>query len=288
MALSREPFSEGVRRNGRKIMKTLYVSDLDGTLLRSNGMTSGYTNRIIRSLVERGMLFSYATARSLMTARKVTEGIRAELPVIVYNGAFIMDHMTGKILDANYFDETVTDVLDDLSALRIDPIVYARIDGKEKFSFVPALCTFGMKKFLDSRRDDGRRNAVKTPGDLKRGDIFYITCIDSPDKLEPVYDRYRNTFRCVYQKDFYTGEQWLEIMPQAASKSNAAKRLQQMMQCDRLVVFGDGRNDIDMFAAADGAYAVRNADEELKNHATAVISSNDEDAVARWLEQNGI
>ena len=51
-------------------MSTFYVSDLDGTLLRSNEKTSEYTNNVINSLTERGMIFSYATARSLITAKK--------------------------------------------------------------------------------------------------------------------------------------------------------------------------------------------------------------------------
>jgi hydroxymethylpyrimidine pyrophosphatase-like HAD family hydrolase len=54
-------------------MGNLYVSDLDGTLLRSNEVTSEYTNHVINSLVSKGMLFSYATARSLITAKKVTK-----------------------------------------------------------------------------------------------------------------------------------------------------------------------------------------------------------------------
>ena len=41
-------------------MSTLYVSDLDGTLLRSNGRTSEYTNRVINRLTEKGMVFSIA------------------------------------------------------------------------------------------------------------------------------------------------------------------------------------------------------------------------------------
>jgi hypothetical protein len=45
-------------------MKTLYVSDLDGTLLNSQETTTQYTNQIINELVDNGMLFSYATARS--------------------------------------------------------------------------------------------------------------------------------------------------------------------------------------------------------------------------------
>ena len=53
-----------------------------------------------------------------------------------------------------------------------------------------------------------------------------------------------------------------------------------------MVVFGDGKNDMDMFEMADECYAVENAAEELKAIATGVIGKNDEDAVARWLLKN--
>lgn len=43
-------------------MPTLYLSDLDGTLLHSDQRTSAYTNAAINRLVGEGMLFSYATA----------------------------------------------------------------------------------------------------------------------------------------------------------------------------------------------------------------------------------
>ena len=265
-------------------MSTLYVSDLDGTLLRSNEVTSEYTNSVINSLTDRGMIFSYATARSLITAKKVTKGIHAKIPLIVYNGAFVIDNVTEDILIANYFDESVYKVLDELFANKIYPIVYAYIEGKEKFSFISELCTVGMNKFIDSRSGDVRTNVVKTTDELKLGDIFYITCIDEPDKLKPLYDKYKNIFHCVYQTDIYTNEQWLEIMPLAASKSNAIKQLQGLLKCEKLIVFGDGKNDIDMFELADESYAVQNAHEDLKKCATAIISSNDEDGVAKWLD----
>ena len=53
-------------------MKTLYVSDLDGTLIRSDERTSEYTNSTINRLVEEGVIFSYATGRSFHTSHKVT------------------------------------------------------------------------------------------------------------------------------------------------------------------------------------------------------------------------
>lgn len=167
---------------------------------------------------------------------------------------------------------------------RIYPIVYAYIEGKEKFSFIPKLCTEGMKKFIDSRNGDIRTNVVNTTDELKAGNIFYITCIDEPNKLKPLYDKYKGIFHCVYQTEIYTNEQWLEIMPLSASKANAIKQLQKLLKCEKLVVFGDGKNDIDMFELADESYAVQNAHEDLKKHATAIISSNDEDGVAKWLD----
>lgn len=267
-------------------MRTLFVSDLDGTLLRSNEATSGYTNQVINSLVDKGMIFSYATARSLITAKKVTKGIEAKIPLIVYNGAFVIDNRTGELLIANYFDESIDSLLDDLFRHEVYPIVYAFIDGKEKFSFVQELCTKGVRAFLDSRKGDIRTNAVSSLDKLKEGNLFYITCIDEPEKLKPLYDKYKGKYHCVYQTDIYTNEQWLEIMPWEASKSNAIRQLQSMLKCDKLIVFGDGKNDIDMFQIADESYAVANAHEELKKYATEIILSNDEDGVAKWLEEN--
>lgn len=267
-------------------MKTLYVSDLDGTLLRSDETTSEYTNNTINALTGQGMIFSYATARSLVTSKKVTKGLNAHIPVIVYNGAFVMDNLTGEIMIANYFDETIRNVFRELFERHVYPIVYSYINGTEKFSFIEEKCTRGMRMFLDSRKGDIRTNAVKTTDELTQGRCFYITCIDQPKILEPIYEKYRGRYHCVYQEDIYTKEQWLEIMPKTASKSNAILQLKEFMKCDRVVAFGDGKNDIDMFDIADECYAVSNAVDELKERADAVIGNNNEDGVARWLESH--
>lgn len=113
-------------------------------------------------------------------------------------------------------------------------------------------------------------------------------CIDEPQKLRILYGKHKDTYHCVYQKDIYTNEQWLEIMPKAASKSNAITQLKKLLGCDKLVVFGDGKNDIDMFEIADECYAVKNAHEEWKRKSTAIIESNDDDGVAKWLIQNSL
>lgn len=180
----------------------LYISDLDGTLLRSNQMTSAYTNQVINRMTERGILFSYATARSIHTARIVTEGLNAKIPLILYNGVFIMDNQSGEIINANYFDDGVYSLLEDLFSQNIYPTVYSMLDGKERFSNIPEKSSEGTLEFIASR-NDSRKRMVSTENEL-----------------------------------------------------------------------------------ADEAYAVENAAPELKAAATAVIGGNNQDGVAKWLEQN--
>lgn len=175
-------------------------------------------------------------------------------------------------------------MLEDLFANSVYPIVYAFLDGEEKFSYIPTRCTTGMTTFLDSRKGDPRTHPVVDEEGLLQGEIFYLTCIDEKDKLKLLYEKYKDRYHCVFQKEIYTQEQWLEIMPLEASKSHAIAQLKKQLNCDRLVVFGDGMNDVDMFELADECYAVENGVPELKAMATAVIGSNDSDGVAKWLE----
>lgn len=74
--------------------KILYVTDLDGTLLNQKDRINKKSLEIINGLVEEGMLFTYATARSLVSASVVTEGLTTKIPVIAYNGAFIFQPET--------------------------------------------------------------------------------------------------------------------------------------------------------------------------------------------------
>lgn len=267
-------------------MKTLYVSDLDGTLLNSSQTTSEYTNNVINALADKGVLFSYATARSYSTARSAANGITAKIPLIVYNGTFVIDNSTGERLVSNFFQSDITNIIKELLDNGINPIVYSIIDGEEKFSYIENRCNAGQRLFIESRKGDSRDNPVKNETDLFKGDIFYISCIYDETHLLPFYNKYKNQFNCFYQKDIYDDTQWLEIMPLKATKANGILALKKLLFCDRIVAFGDGLNDMDMFKIADECYAVSNAVDELKAIATGIIDSNNNDGVAKWLADN--
>lgn len=267
-------------------MRTLYLSDLDGTLLRSDQRTSAYTNETINRLVGEGMIFSYATARSFHTARKVTQGLNARIPLIVYNGAFIINSATHELMQANLFSEAdAAEILRELLAAGVSPIVYC-LDDKERFVYNRARINAQTREFVASREGDSRDTPVDDDESLRRQGTFYFTCIDDQEKLAPLNDKYRERFTCVFSRDIYSGAQWLEIMPKAATKAQAARQLARLLGCGKIVAFGDGVNDLPLFDEADECYAVSNAADALKARATAVIPSNDEDGVVRWLEAN--
>ena len=135
-------------------------------------------------------------------------------------------------------------------------------------------------------RHDIRKRPVSDENALYGGEVFHIACIDEEEKLRPVYEYFKNDFPCVLYQDIYGGETWLEIHPKGATKASAILALKDILGCDKIVCFGDGKNDVPMFEIADECYAVANAEPTLKAISTAVIESNESDGVAKWLSAN--
>lgn len=267
--------------------KTLYVSDLDGTLLRSDQTLSPFTVEAIRSLCAQGMIFSFATARSFPTAMKVTPEIAPKIPVIVKNGAHIMETGTGRRLHSEFFSEEESRrVLALLESYDLCPIVYLFEDDGEINRFCPDRLSEGNRQMLAQNGIDPRYRPCGYE-ELIDGDVFYFRCVSTDDSLRPVHDALvREGFRTLLFCDMYSDSWWLEVMPQRAAKADGILRLKEMLGCDRIVCFGDGSNDMTMFRIADECYAMENADDELKAIATGVIGSNNDDGVAKWLLAN--
>lgn len=271
-------------------MKTLFVSDLDGTLLTAKETVSEYSMRLLNELIdEDGVLFTYATARSLNSAAKAVWGLRQNLPVILYNGAIVMEPWNGNKLYNSHFTGTVrADIRRILHEYDVWPLVYSFLGNKERVSWLRGRETEGMKRYLSRRAGDPRLNPVDSPDELKDDEIFYYTYIDAKERTDVLHAVFEKDarFRCIYQQETYQSDYWLEIMPAGTSKGAAATVLKERLRAEKLVAFGDALNDRELFRAADEAYAVENADEELKKAATAVIGYSEEDSVSKFIRDN--
>ncbi len=268
---------------------TLYVSDLDGTLLNSQGEISSHSLKVINGLIAGGMKFTYATARSLVSASRAAKGLSLHIPVIVYNGVFIMEADTGKILYSTGFSsQEQRDIRLIMENEKLFPLVYTYRDGQEKVLWYPSKENEGIRNYLSRRKGDKRMEPVGDKDSIYQGDIFYYTCIGEREGLEKCYNRLKSDtrFRVTLQQEIYSPEYFLEIMPMRASKANAILELKKIWDCKTIISFGDAVNDIPMFQISDSAYAVENAVDELKKYATGLIPSNDKDGVADFLCKN--
>lgn len=271
--------------------KILYVTDLDGTLLNKQDSINPFSIQTINDLVEKGMQFTYATARSLVSASKVTKGLSTNIPIIAYNGAFLFQSSTGEILSKEDFTEEERSIVKEiLNYYHISPLVYSFIDGNEKVSWIPQNENEGIRRYLSLRQGDKRFRAVTDIEALYEGDMFYFTCIGEKDELQPIYNFFSkdSRYRCTMQQELYRPEYWCEIMPAKATKANAIRKLKNMWGCTKVISFGDAINDIPMFEISDECYAVENAVDELKAVATGIIESNEDDGVAKWLARSVI
>ncbi|MGN0453160.1 MAG: HAD hydrolase family protein [Ruminococcus sp.] len=271
-------------------MATLYITDLDATLLNAKAQLSDFTRDTINALTAKGMLFSFATARSDETALAVTKGLCLSAPIVVYTGAFLVDSKNRRKIVSHYMSEkeieAVKNAVEKFSQI---PIVYAVVDGKERFIYDKSVVSQSVGKFVKTREKSNSGRSLSVNGGFEgmlKGDIFYFTFMEPKEIIEPVYEYLKGKCNCLFQPDNYTDNWFLEVMSEKATKANAAEELKKLLGADRIVAFGDGLNDIKLFELADECYAVANAEEELKAAATGVIDSCDDDAVARWLLEN--
>ena len=144
-------------------MKILYVTDLDGTLLKSDDKMSEYTIETINKLIENGMCFSYATARSLSSASVVTKGLTTNIPVIIYNGTFIVNaYIKEKIFSLYFTDEEKEIIISYLNKYPIFPLVYGYINGEERVSWIKTKENDGIKRYINIRKGDKRLRPIGT------------------------------------------------------------------------------------------------------------------------------
>lgn len=267
-------------------MSTLFITDLDGTLLRPDATLSEFSCREINALVREGVHISFATARSRTTALKVTNGITLSLPMVAYNGAFIVDTLTGEILHKNVFSPgKAEEIYLCFREHGLSPVVYRLKEGRELYSYDNLTISRQTREFLDSRRNDPRDDPIEGDEGILSGEVFYFNCIGEREQLLASYELLKDKYEVLFYDDLYSRERWLEIMPKGANKAASAVKLKELLGCDRIVAFGDSVNDLSLFEAADESYAVANAGGQVRAAASGVILSNEEDGVVKKIRE---
>lgn len=273
-------------------MKTLYISDMDGTLLQSNGKMSEYTKAKLNEFYEKGIPFAVATARSMVSATPLLEGVHFAAPIVLMNGVFVYDTETKKAVKYHEIEHSALQkILDCFYEKKLHPFMFLYGDDYKLSIKYTEFDNDGMKEFYDMRVDmlEGRFTQTDDLTNIEKGQHpVYVNYYALPEFLDDVVEELKKIpeIDFAYYKDSYSDDWLIEIYSHTASKANGAREAARIVGAEKITAFGDNLNDIIMLNAADTAVAVENAVPQVKEIADVIIGINNDDSVVNFIAQN--
>ena len=271
--------------------RTLYVSDLDGTLLSADSRLTAATENMLNGIISEGALFTVATARTPATVYTLLQNVRLRLPAIVMTGTAMWRQDTGRMTDTETIPPaTVGMLLEVYRRHGLPTFVYTFREGRILIYHIGKMSAME-RDFMNERAGSPYKEfLIPVSGDSELPspleDVALLYSMQPTQEVRETYEDIRahiDVNPLYYHDSFGPETGILEVFPPQASKANALRRLAEQVKADRLVVFGDNINDLPMMRLADVAVAVENAVEEVKAEADIVIGPNTSDSVARFI-----
>ena len=245
----------------------MIVTDLDGTLLRTDKSISEFTRAVLEQRRKSGIKLVYATGRGGSADRVA--------PAELFDGRVTMNGAVAHIEDA-------------LVYCRLIPYLAAR----------PVLLACDKRGLNTTSECSGMHYSnfvvsAKWPQitDFELVD-FSLHDIDA-EKLYALVNNPEDVLfiESLLPKDLYLSlsrDGMAMIMHRDATKAKAVAELARIwgISASEIAAFGDDLNDMDMLEYAGAGVAMGNAVEEIKAAADFVCLSNDEDGLAEWIISN--
>ncbi len=250
----------------------LVATDLDGTLLRSDGSLSARTRDAISAAESAGVDVVFVTARPPRWLDGLADAVGGHGVALCGNGAFVLDVARREVVESRPF--TSQGLAEVLRLLR------AQVPGIA----VAVECADGMRRdedFVDQYADEYETGAIegisagkllaRAPGLEHEEFMALVTrAVDGRAELG------------------FSGAMGLaELTPKGVTKASglAAWCDERGIAAADVWACGDMPNDLPMLAWAGRAHAVANAHESVLSAAHEVLPTNDEDGVAVLLER---
>lgn len=257
----------------------LFISDIDGTLVRPDKSLSPAVIDAVRRLGAAGVPVSLISARPPSGILWIAEQLALTAPIGAFNGGTIL-RPDGTILSAEHLaPEVVVRTLELIDRPGVIRWLFARgqwftdrLDDdytpRERVSSnqEPVLCT-DLSRFAE---DSDKIVAVSSDHAMLAG-------------LEAEVAEALGAGANVARSQPY----YLDITAPAANKGDGVAALAEAMAVplDQVAVIGDQRNDLPMFARAGLSIAMGQAPDEVRAAAARVTGSNEEDGVAQAIER---
>ena len=281
--------------NSARTAAGLFITDLDGTLLRSDRTFSETDLGSLQRLGRRGVVRVVATGRSIFSYSKVAA---AGLPVdyVVFStGAGVAEHPGGRIVRSVSLEAgEVRQAVAVLRSLQLDFMVQRPI---------PDTHVFGYSAATPANLDFEARISLYRPFAFPLNDnidgfgpatqlVAIVPPAQAPAALAAV--RQKLTALTVIQttSPLDGRSTWIELFPSGISKGLTAEWLAGELGIPqaRTLSIGNDFNDLDLLEWAHTRFVTANAPAELKERFPAVASNNQggvSEAIERWLKMKG-
>lgn len=248
----------------------MILTDLDKTLLRSDGNVSEYTQNILQDCQDRGIPIVIATARYWIGAERYIEELKPDYEITT-DGTLI--HRFGEEIYSSSMDAaTANNIVQDL--LQYDPQTEITVAAGRQVLWNSLHIAESEKLHKTVYYDYSKPLACqvnKIVAELPDGGI-----------AAKIAEKNKCRLQC------YRGENWYAFLPEGSGKIQAIHALTEKLGISLadIVSFGDDLNDREMLQICGTGVAVSNAIQEVKEVADEVTLSNDEDGVAVWIEKH--
>ncbi len=255
----------------------LIATDLDGTLVRSDGRISERSRRALAAAERAGIDVVFVTGRPLRWAEEVFEHVGAHGHAIVSNGALLWDVAGSRV--AQMWPIAPAGGLEVAEALRrAVPDTHFAIETVETFALEPG--------FVERYPvPPGSRRAPLA----EIFDVPAVKLLARHEVLEPqeFWDRAEEAVGDRVEITWSSSSSLLEISAQGVTKAAtlASFCLSRGVAAADVVAFGDMPNDVPMLRWAGTSYAMANADPRAVEAAARLAPDNDADGVASVVER---
>jgi Cof subfamily protein (haloacid dehalogenase superfamily) len=251
------------------------ASDLDGTLVRTDGTISDRTRAALQRAEAAGALVIFVTGRPPRWMKPVVEATGASGLAICANGALVYDLGSGEIVREH--------ALQAESASRLVTALREALPGVQ-FAVESGL-TFGHEPGYEPSWPMPNRTVAEVEELI--ADPVSKLLVKHPDR--PPEEIHEQVVKIAGEEAVvtYSGNVLLEVSGAGVSKASTLAALceEQGHVPAEVLAFGDMPNDVPMLRWAGHGVAVGNAHEQVLAVADEVTASNDDDGVARVIER---
>lgn len=257
----------------------LVIADVDGTLVTQDKVLTERAREAVRQVIAAGIAFTITSGRPPLGMKMLVEPLGLKDPIAAFNGGVIVrPDLT--VLHQHLLPQSAAQSAAAIIARHgLDVWLYTDQDWFVRRSEAPHVA-----------REEW---TVKFPPKVVPA---YDGLLARTAKLVGVSDDYAAVARCEQDVQNDCGAQvsasrsqpyYLDVTHPQANKGEVVTTLSQMLKIppEKIATIGDGPNDVLMFRRSGLSIAMGNAAGEVKQAATFVTASNQEEGFAQAMER---